>query len=345
MKRPTQVDVAKLAGVSRTTVSLVLNDQTDGKVAISEETRLRVRKAIDELGYEPDHHAQALRSGDTKTIGMIVVDMSNPHFWEKSDGIEQEARVQGYNVLLFTRSLDHDYIQRMFRDLAGRRIGGLILAGGLFRASPDARKALNIIHKFRLPVVEMCEYHPDYELDMMIADYSQATVEAMNYLLSLGHRRIGLVYGVAEMGQADDRLQPYCAALKNAGLPPDDLVMYCGPTVEDGYRSALKLLCMPNSPTAIIAINDLLAIGVLRAASDLGLQVPRDLSIIGYDDILLSRYLSPRLTTATQDIRDVGRDCVRLVLERIRNPDKPYQVIHSTSRLVIRESTGPAPDR
>jgi LacI family transcriptional regulator len=346
MKRPTQVDVAKLAGVSRATVSLVLNGQADGKVVISEETRLRVRQAIDELGYEPDHRAQALRSGGTKTIGMILIDMSNPHYWEHADGIEQEARALGYNVLLFTRSLDPEYIQRIFRDLAGRRIDGLILAGGLMSVSPEARKALANIHKYRLPAVELCDRYPDYEIDCLISDYHQATVEAMAYLLSLGHRRIGLVYGVASKDLALDRLEPYQDALEKAGLPQEEcLIANCGPSIEDGYQAAVRLLRQPVPPTAIVAINDLLAIGVLRAASDLGLRVPADLSIVGYDDITIANYLSPRLTTATKKIHTVGRDSVRLVLERIQNPEKPYQVIYSPSRLIIRESTGPAPQR
>jgi DNA-binding LacI/PurR family transcriptional regulator len=168
----------------------------------------------------------------------------------------------------------------------------------------------------------------------------------MDYLLSLGHRRIGMVYGVASLGLAVDRLEPYREALQKAGLPADEnLVAYCGPSIEDGYQSAVKLMRLPNPPSAIIAINDLLAIGVMRAATDCGLRVPTDISIVGYDDIPMASYLSPRLTTATKTIPLVGRDSVRMVLERIQNPEKPYQIVHSASRLIIRESTGPAPNR
>ncbi|GAP06624.1 transcriptional regulators [Anaerolinea thermolimosa] len=142
MKRPTQVDVAKLAGVSRATVSLVVNGLADGKVSISEETRLRVLKAVEELGYEPDVRAQTLRSGDTRTIRMIAIDMYNPHHWEFAEGVEQESRENGYNILLFTRSLDRPYIQRMMKDLMGRRIEGLILSGRLIESSEDVRTIL-----------------------------------------------------------------------------------------------------------------------------------------------------------------------------------------------------------
>lgn len=346
MKRPTQVDVARLAGVSRATVSLVINNQADGKVVISEETRLRVRKAVEELGYEPDHHAQVLRSGGTKTIGMILIDMINPHYWEHAEGIEQEARARGYNVLVFKHTTDPDYVQQIFRDLAARRIDGLVVTGSLINVSTVARKALANIHKYRLPVVELSDRIPDYEIDCLVSDYRQATVEVMDHLFGMGHRRIGLVYGVVNPCHADDRMEPYQASLKSAGLPvDDDLIVFTGPTIEDGFQAANRLLRLPNPPTAIIAINDLLAIGVLRAATDHGLRVPADLSIVGYDDIPLANYISPRLTTATKKISNRGQDAVRLVLERLQNPEKPYQVLYSPSRLIIRESTGPAPQR
>jgi len=344
MKRPTQVDVAKLAGVSRATVSLVINGQADGKVAISEETRLRVLKAVDDLGYEPDIRAQALRSGDTKTIGLIIIDMANPHYWEHADGIEQEARAQGFNVLLFTLSLDREYVNRIFRDLAGRRIDGLILSGGILSESRDAKKALANIHKYRLPVVELSDRFPDYELDCLVSDYRLATAEVINHLISLGHQRIGMVYGVASPALALDRLEPYRECLRHAGLPADEsLIAYCGPTIDDGYQAALQLIKSPSRPTAIIAINDLLAIGVLRAASDCGLHVPADLSIVGFDDICLANFLTPRLTTASKKIISVGRDAIRMILDRIQNPDLAYRVIYAPARLIIRESTGPAP--
>jgi LacI family transcriptional regulator len=344
MKRPTQIDVARLAGVSRGTVSIIINGQTDGRVPISEETRKRVLAAIEELGYEPDARARALRSGDTKTIGYILIDMYNPHFWENADGIEKEARVQGYNILLYPRTLDPEYIKRVFTDLTGRRIDGLVLSGDLFYESVEARKALNLIHRYRLPIAEICDRYPDYELDCLVSDYRSATVDVVNYLLSLGHRKIGMVYGVVAKRMAVDRLEPYLECLKKAGLPAnEDLVAHCGPTLEDGYQAALSLLKRPPRPTAIIAINDLLAFGVMRAARDLNLHIPTDLSLVGYDDIPMASYMTPRLTTASKEIEIIGRDVVRLVLERIKNPERPYQVIYKPAHLIIRESTGLAP--
>jgi LacI family transcriptional regulator len=166
----------------------------------------------------------------------------------------------------------------------------------------------------------------------------------MAYLLGMNHRRIGMLYGVEIPELAEDRLQPYKGSLLAAGLPVEPkLIVQCGATIEDGYQATLQLLGLASRPTAIIAINDLLAIGALRAISDSGLSVPADISLLGYDDILVAKYLVPRLTTVSRDIAPLGRAAVRLLLARIREPDRPYQTVRSPARLIIRESTGPAP--
>jgi LacI family transcriptional regulator len=143
---------------------------------------------------------------------------------------------------------------------------------------------------------------------------------------------------------AEDRLQPYQESLRAAGLPVDqELIIKCGPTIEDGYQAARQLLKLPARPTALIAINDLLAIGALRAAADLGLHIPTDLSLVGFDGIHMSKYLVPRLTTVAKDSIGVGQEAVKQLLARINDPDLPRQKISIPTRLTIRESTGPAP--
>ncbi|HXQ39289.1 MAG TPA: LacI family DNA-binding transcriptional regulator, partial [Anaerolineales bacterium] len=286
MNRPTQVDVARLAGVSRATVSYVLNGQTEGRVPISEETRQRVLEAIEELGYEPDARAQALRSGNTNTIALIIPDLRNPHFCEYATGIEEAARASGYHMLLSSTALNDEYAVDIFKDLARRRIDGLILASSFILESDEAQATLAQVRKRGLPIVELSD---NYGVDAVAADYREATREVMSYLLSLGHRRIGLIYGVGGVGGhelADDRLEAYRDGLHAENIPIDPtLVADCGPTIEDGYQASLKLLGLTSRPTAIIAINDLLAIGALRAAVDSGLQVPKDISFVSYDDI------------------------------------------------------------
>jgi len=341
MKRPTQVDVARRAGVSRATVSYVLNGATDGRVPISDETQQRVLDAIEELGYEPDARAQALRSGATKTIALIIPDLRNPHFCEYATGIEEAARAAGYHLLLSSTTLNDEYAVEIFKDLARRRFDGLILASSFILDSDEAQTTLAHIRKRGLPIVELSE---NYGVDSAAADYRDATKEVMSYLLSLGHRRIGLIYGVGGRELAEDRSQPYQASLAAAGIAYDaNLVIECGPTIEDGFQASKKLIGLSPRPTAIIAINDVLAIGALRAAVDTGLQIPDDLSLVGYDDIPMANYLIPRLTTVTKDAHTLGRQAFELLLARMQNPELPRQVVHGLAKVVIRESTGPAP--
>jgi LacI family transcriptional regulator len=318
-----------------------MNRQTDGRVPISEETRQRVLDAIEELGYEPDARAQALRSGSTKTIALIIPDLRNPHFCEYATGIEEAARAAGYHLLLSSTTMNDEYAVEIFKDLARRRFDGLIIASSFILEAEEAQATLKQVRERGLPIVEMDE---NYGVDSVSADYREATREVMSYLLSLGHRRIGLIYGIGghELGQ--DRLQPYLESLTAANIPIEtDLIAECGPTIEDGYQASLKLLQLSPRPSALLAINDLLAMSTLRAAADLGLWVPDDLSLVGFDDIPMANYLVPRLTTVTKDARAAGIKAFEVLSARIQNPDLPRQQVHLQARLILRDSTGPAP--
>ncbi|MDX1416942.1 MAG: LacI family DNA-binding transcriptional regulator [Candidatus Promineifilaceae bacterium] len=343
MKRPTQVDVAKRAGVSRSTVSYVINGNTDTMLAISKETRQRVLDAVAELGYVPDARAQSFRSGNTYTIGLIIPDVRNPHFWEYAETIEQEVRASGYNLLLSNTALNDNYAEDIFRDLSHRRIDGLIMVGAFISQSEEAIKILKTLLKRRLPIVEMTDHNVDYDVDLVTSDYREATKEVMTHLLSLQHRRIGFIHGAATPELIVDRLEPYQECLRSAGLlVENELIAKCGPTIEDGYQAAMQLLQRPQRPTALVAINDLLAIGAMRAAWNLGLNVPADLSLVGFDDIHMAKYLVPPLTTAARDTAAGGKEAVRQLLRRIADPSLPRQKARFPSRLIIRESTGPA---
>lgn len=340
MKRPTQTDVARAAGVSRATVSYVLNGSINGKVPISTETLERVRKAIADLGYEPDASAQALRSGSTKTIGAIIPDLRNPHFCEYAIGIEQAAREAGYHILLSSTALNEDHALKIFKDLARRRIDGLILASSFSSTPVEIQKTLTQLHERQLPVVEISNH---YNVDSAFTDYGEVTREVMAYLFSLGHQRIGMIYGVAAPEIADDRRLPYIEILQEANCFNPDLIVECGPTTYDGYQAARQLLQRQPRPTAVVAINDVLAIGVLRAANDLGLRVPADVSLVGFDDIQMAQFLVPSLTTVSKDAIQAGREAFQLLLARIKEPERPRQQLKFSARLIIRESTGPAP--
>ena len=277
MKKPTQVDVAKMSGVSRTTVSYVINGDANGGLPISEETRQRVLRVVKELGYIPDARARALRSGDTKTLGLIMPDIPNPYFWQTAEGVEQEARNSGYKLILSDLALTPEHANEVFEDLSHRRIDGLILSGGFTLGADEANDVLGPFLQRHMPIVEISDhYKVHYDLDRVSSNYTKATREVMTHLIGLNHRRIALLFGVAAPELAHDRLVPYRESLLAAGLEVDeDLITRSGPTIEDGYQATAELLALEQRPTAIIAINDLLAIGAMRAIGNAGLQIPR----------------------------------------------------------------------
>lgn len=333
--------VATKAGVSIGTVSNVLS----GNRPVSDDVRNRVLKAIDDLDYHPNMIAHSLITGNTQTIGLIIPDIQNPHFWQIVEGIEDEAQRSGYHILFSSMHLNVKYGVSIFKDLAGRRIDGLILMGGLLDKSDEAKTTLAQLLERHLPIVEINDRPSQtHDIDCVYSDYREVTREAMRHLYSLQHTRIGFVNGAEPPELAGDRFEAYQSSLESASIPFDPgLVVYCGSTLEDGYQAASQLLNHSPRPTAILAINDLMAVGVLRAAGDLGLSVPQDLSLVSFDDIPIARYQVPRLTTATKEPVLMGSEAVRLVFERIQNPDQPRQEVEISARLIIRESTSLAP--
>ena len=340
-KRPTQADVAKLAGVSTATVSYVVNKQTDGKIPISTVTRERVLEAIAELGYQPDARARALRSGGTETLGLLIPDMCNPHYWEIAEGVEDEARSAGYEVLLASTSMNPQREIDTLNALTRRRVDGLILTLSFLEQS---RQLLRQLSKGHYSVVTLGASSMD-ELDRVETGYAAAAPALMEHLFGLGHRRIGFVQGVGSSELATNRIAMFREWYLSRGLPIDDgLIVRCGKSMADGYAATQRLLTLSPRPTAIIAINDLLAIGALRAIYEASLDVPTDISVAGFDDIPMANYLSPPLTTVRANAREIGRQAVTLALKRIHQPDLPVQQVCVEAQLITRASSGAVPN-
>ena len=340
MKPPTQADVARIAGVSRATVSYVLNDQVAQRIPISPETRRRVLDVIAELEYEPDARAQSLRRGNTRTIGVLIPLYENPHFWQILRGISAEAEASGYSVLLSHSTLTPEQEHRSLRELAQQRVDGLILLVGFKYLPPSVIEQLR---KAGRPVVEMSS--TSSEFDHVFTSYSAGTCALLQYLFELGHRRIGFVYGVQMEAQGYDRLLTYRQVLQDSAILDETLIQECGASMENGYQAALQILSRPNRPTALLVINDLLAMAVVRAATDLGLRVPEDISVASFDDIPFANYTVPRLTTVSGQPEQDGRNAVRLLLKRLNEPNRPTEIIQGDWQLLIRESTGRAPEQ
>jgi LacI family transcriptional regulator len=338
MKRPTQKDVARRAGVSRSTVSYVLNDQYDMKIPISDETRQRVLEAIDELGYEPDARAQSLRLGHTNIVGVIIPAIQNPFFWQILAGISDELQVAGYSLHLFHHPLDLQQDAITVRQLTQQPVDGFILLAAAKYLLP---RLTGYLRKSGRPVVEITSSKAEF--DHVVHAYGSGTRALMAHLFELGHQRIGFIYGITREVQGFDRLLTYREVLEEAGLGVNsEFEAHCDENMEAAYQAAYTLLKRPNRPTALLVINDMLAIAVIRAARDLGLNVPGELSVASFDDILFASYISPSLTTVSGKAEESGRDAVRLILKRFADPDLPRQVTTTGEELIIRESTGPA---
>ncbi len=338
MRRPTQVDVARLAGVSRATVSYVISGRARDDISIAEETRRRVLEVVEQLGYQPNASAQSLRRGHTKTIGLLVPDLHNPHYWQIVRGVEEEARARGYDLLFSSTSLDPERERDCVRALLRRRMDGLILLLTYPTLALAEAEALMRPHS---PIVLLGGGAP--EVDHVLPGYREGADQLMAHLLDLGHRRIGLILGVATPELGSERLTAYRSALEERGLPVEErLIERCGSALDDGYRAAIRLLQQQPRPTALVVINDLLAIGALRAVADLGLRAPTEVSVASFDDIEIAAYLNPPLTTVWVNAEELGRRAASVLFARLLDPECPPQQVRLPAHLVVRGSTGPA---
>lgn len=335
MKRPTQSDVARLAGVSRATVSYVLNNRADGKIPITTQTRQRVLDAAEELGYVPSALARSLRYGSSRAIGFLMPAINNPHYWDILEGAEEEIASEGYHLVLVTAHLDEERERRCLQSLFQQRLDGLILATTYPSFSEPEVKTYT---RRGAPIVFLV---PQEGCDFVYADTRTGASDLMDHLISLGHRRIGFVHGVAQQDMARNRLQVYREKLAAMGIEPDEcLVRHCGHLMRDSYRATRDLLSLDEPPTAIWTVNDLLAVGALRAISEHGLRVPQDISLAGFDDIALASELYPSLTTVRMDGYRLGQRAARLLFDRIGRPGWSGPCEGVPTKLVVRESTG-----
>jgi LacI family transcriptional regulator len=333
----TQDDVASLAGVSRSTVSIVLNNRTNRRISISEETRQKVWDAAVQLGYEPNALARSLRSGQSRSIGVLVPDLFNPHYLEILEGIEQVLTFAGYHMTLVVTNFDPDRERSCFRSLFQQRLDGLVLMPTFWDQMPD--EVATLAELGRPAVVLM---HGESDTDRVASDIRGGARQMMDHLIALGHRRIGFVNGVARPVMTEDRQHVYNEKLAEAGIPFDpELVVLCGTTMAHGYEAAVQLLSLADPPTAIWTINDVLAVGARGAIDDLGLRVPEDVALAGCDGTALAAQLTPALTTIAIPARRSGQRSAEVVLQRIRDGSGVPVCEVLPTRLVVRRSTDP----
>jgi LacI family transcriptional regulator len=324
-------DVAAVAGVSFTTVSHVVNNSRP----VSAEVRAKVERAISQLNYVPSAVARSLKARTTATIGLVVPNSTNPYFAELARGIEDGCARKGYCVF-FCNSDDDPAKQRNYlRVLQEKRIDGLIVAS----AGDDAVLARSLANS-KEPLVIVDRNIEGLAADLVQIDHEKGAYQATRHLLELGHAKIGCITGPVSTAVSAMRVHGFIRAMAERGIDivPDAIVEsdFSG---AGGLLAAGKLLDTVH-PSAIFACNDMMGIGALRAAAERGIRVPHDCSIIGFDDIELSRYTYPALSTVGQSVRALGETAAQTLIERISGAATgPTRRRVVSPRLVLREST------
>ena len=327
-------DVAQQAGVGMNTVSLTLRDSN----LVRPETKAKVKAAVEELGYVPNVSARNLRRGTVRTIGVMIPDIHNFHYWDIVSGVEEEARHHGYGIVLSNTNLNPQLEQDSLRGLLERRYDGLILMATHTHSKDTPPEVQELLEQGGAIVTVGSTWQG---VDKIEPYPLEAGPLLMEHLYSLGHRRIGFVLGVAHEGLASGRKEAYHEFTRRHDLP--QLIEYCGPTIPDGMAATNLLLDRSNAPTAIVTVNDYLALAAMRVITRRGLRIPTDISLAGFDNIPLSQYLPTTLTTVDVGGPDRGRAAVRLLLNRLKDPKSPPQVVKMPATLHVRESTGPPP--
>lgn len=329
----TAYDVAALAGVSIGTVSRYLT----GNGYVGEGARQRIAAAVAELGYIQNRAAASLTTKKTGLIGFVVSQLRNPFTAEVASALGQEARKHGYGVVLADSNGDPALAVEAVELLRGHDVDGLVMTPP---ESPELNRAL-VAAARSIPIVGIGLRTDPMVTDLVTVDTVTGAHQAMSYLLDLGHRRIGYI-GSSTM--ASGRYQAYRDALVGRGIPFDPaLVEVGGLDRAEGQAAIQRLMALADRPTAVFAANDAVALGVIQGAHSLGIAVPEQLSVVGYDDVDLAGHSIPPLTTVAQHMTALGEAAIRLLLERLAGqaPTGEAQQVVLDSELIIRDSCAP----
>jgi len=320
-------DVAKAAGVSVSTVSRVLN----AKVDVASDTQERVLKVINELGYTSNLAARSMRSRKKNLIGLVVPDIGFPYSIEIMKGINRAIAETSFDLLLYTTGgiqkdgtimREQHYVSLLNNSLTD---GAIIVASAAAEFITDA------------PIIAVDPHMLNPNYPCVQGTNYRGAIEAMEYLLRLGHRRIAYINGRPEIASAGIRLQGYRDALLNAGVDLDESLILPGDfSTDTGHERALQLLSLDNPPSAIFAANDQSAIGVFQAADKLGVRIPDELSVVGFDNISEAKYLG--LTTVDQFLADMGYVAIQMLIKLINNEPLDEQIHKMPTKLVERSS-------
>jgi LacI family transcriptional regulator len=328
--------IAHLACVSTATVSHVLN----GSAKVSPKLKARVLKVVRDLNYHPNYLARSLRTRETKTVGMVITDITNAFYPAVVRGAEDVFASEGYTLVVGNTDGDAQKEEAYYRTFIAKRVDGLLLIT-CPTAYPPAY--LSRHNPEETPVVLINRDYPSLRADAVLADHQEGSRQAVFHLLDLGHQCIGIVTGPAQHVSSRERLLGYERALRDHGLPiRPELIREGRFDIKSGYEQTKALLCLPERPTALFICNAPMAMAALRAVFDAGLRCPEDVALVSYDDLEWFDLIKPRITAVAQPAYKQGASAAGMLLKRISGEltDPPCRKLLATE-LIVRESTSP----
>jgi LacI family transcriptional regulator len=331
----TILDVARLAGVSPITVSRVINRSG----YFSQQTGQKVEAAIRELGYVPNTLARSLRSKRTNTLALVITDITNPFFTTLARGVEDTASEAGFTVIFCNTDESQEKEDKYLQVVLQKQVDGILLVPA--HSSPES---IDLIQKHGTPLVVLDRHIPGASVDVVRGDSEGGAYQLTRLLLSLGHRRIAIISGPQVVSTSVDRVGGYQKALQEAGLENNPAYVFYGAFTQDsGYELTCRALALDSPPTALIAANNFLGIGALKALQASGIQVPADFSLASFDDLPQALLISfPFFTVASQAAYEMGRQATQLLLERLeKDHSDAYREIILPCEIIVRASTGP----
>jgi len=330
---PTIHDVAKQAGVAPITVSRVINNS--GYVSLK--TRERVETAIAALQYVPNSLARSLRSKQTKTIALVLTDITNPFFTTMARGVEDIANKQGFNVIFCNTDESETKQNNYLTVLLQKQVDGILLVPARSHAEP-----IKLIQSQGVEVVILDRKVPDVQVDVVRCNSEKGAQQLIQYLIGLGHQRIAILTGPEGVSTAVDRVTGYRQALVEAGLEVNDAFICHGEfTQASGYEMARQVLSIVPQPTAIFAGNNFIALGALRALRDANLRVPEDMALVTFDDLPLTLVVDPFLTVVAQPSYEMGQQATELLLARLKGETfREHQELILSTKIIVRRSSG-----
>lgn len=327
-------DVARAAGVSSATASRVLGNYG----YVSEDARAVVMETARKLGYRPHAIAKSMVKGETKTIGFVVGDIENPFFASLAKYVNALISLQGYTLMVYTTDENIEEEIRGVEGLISKQVDGLIIA-------PSSSKEVSHIiaaQNSGISVVLVDRPLPNIQIDSVAVDNTNGMYEAVQYLIGLGHRDIGFLSDSLDITSNQERLAGYQRAFDEAGYPIDErLIKVTGYTTMDGYRGAVAMLSYPKRPSAIVTANNFMTVGLLLAARDMELNIPDQISLIGFDDMDWYKLTNPPVTSVSQPIKRIGQEVSRILLSRMASKGEIThpETIYLPTHLIHRKST------